>query len=267
MKVESECVQNILHAIVETSFNTRITKDAPLVDQLAIDDWSQRLCSVLVQEIGPVVNSQEIIGAGSLLDLAILVESRLPKNPMGQTVVDIYRLVEDLARDEIDARINYHWNACWEDFFRAGLADSLDDVEFVMRLEEEFGFAIPDEDAQAMRSIGQTVRYIWSRSCTQGFFLRRGPESICRGSFIFNEIRRLIIVRGGIPRNAGRLDACLKELLPHWYMEFWHQVQDVFQIELPQGCLWAFGSRLEGQVTVRELVHLILSKQKQQKNG
>lgn len=39
-------------------------------------------------------------------------------------------------------------------------ADSLDTVELVMALEEEFGIEIPDEDAEKMKSVGEAIRYI-----------------------------------------------------------------------------------------------------------
>ena len=39
-------------------------------------------------------------------------------------------------------------------------ADSLDTVELVMALEEEFGIEIPDEDAEKMTSVGDAVKYI-----------------------------------------------------------------------------------------------------------
>ncbi len=39
-------------------------------------------------------------------------------------------------------------------------ADSLDTVELVMALEEEFGIEIPDEDAEKMTNVGEAVRYL-----------------------------------------------------------------------------------------------------------
>jgi len=39
-------------------------------------------------------------------------------------------------------------------------ADSLDTVELVMALEEEFGAEIPDEDAEKMTTVGEAVKYI-----------------------------------------------------------------------------------------------------------
>ncbi len=39
-------------------------------------------------------------------------------------------------------------------------ADSLDTVELVMALEEEFSIEIPDEDAEKITSVGDAVTYI-----------------------------------------------------------------------------------------------------------
>jgi acyl carrier protein len=39
-------------------------------------------------------------------------------------------------------------------------ADSLDVVELVMALEEEFGLEISDEDAEKLRTVKQAVEYI-----------------------------------------------------------------------------------------------------------
>lgn len=43
-------------------------------------------------------------------------------------------------------------------------ADSLDVVELVMALEEEFGVEIPDEDVANMKTIGDAVTYIESKN-------------------------------------------------------------------------------------------------------
>jgi acyl carrier protein len=39
-------------------------------------------------------------------------------------------------------------------------ADSLDTVELVMALEEEFKLEIPDEEAEKISTVGQAVEYI-----------------------------------------------------------------------------------------------------------
>ena len=39
-------------------------------------------------------------------------------------------------------------------------ADSLDIVELVLAMEDEFGFEIPEDEAQNIRTVGDAVRYI-----------------------------------------------------------------------------------------------------------
>ena len=41
-------------------------------------------------------------------------------------------------------------------------ADSLDTVELVMALEEAFGMEIPDEEAEKIKTVGDTVNYVMS---------------------------------------------------------------------------------------------------------
>lgn len=43
-------------------------------------------------------------------------------------------------------------------------ADSLDTVELVMALEEEFGIEIPDEDAEKIQTVGDVAKYIEEHS-------------------------------------------------------------------------------------------------------
>lgn len=42
-------------------------------------------------------------------------------------------------------------------------ANSLDEVEIVMFLEDEFGFDIPDEEAEELKTVKQVVDYITKR--------------------------------------------------------------------------------------------------------
>ncbi len=42
-------------------------------------------------------------------------------------------------------------------------ADSLDAVEIMMALEDEFEITIPDEDAESFKNIGDIVKYVESK--------------------------------------------------------------------------------------------------------
>ena len=42
-------------------------------------------------------------------------------------------------------------------------ADSLDTVELIMKLEEEFEISIPEEDAEKMKTVGDAVEYLKSK--------------------------------------------------------------------------------------------------------
>lgn len=43
-------------------------------------------------------------------------------------------------------------------------ADSLDTVELVMALEEGFGLEIPDEEAEKIKTVNDTINYITSHA-------------------------------------------------------------------------------------------------------
>ena len=47
-------------------------------------------------------------------------------------------------------------------------ADSLDTVEVVMALEEEFGIEIPDEDAEKITTVGEATKYIEDKVSKKG---------------------------------------------------------------------------------------------------
>jgi len=46
-------------------------------------------------------------------------------------------------------------------------ADSLDTVELVMALEEEFGIEIPDEDAEKLATVGDALKYIEEKASSK----------------------------------------------------------------------------------------------------
>ena len=61
-------------------------------------------------------------------------------------------VAEQLGVDEADITL--------ETSFDDLNADSLDVVELIMALEEEFDIEIPDEDAEKIKTVGDAVEYI-----------------------------------------------------------------------------------------------------------
>ncbi len=47
-------------------------------------------------------------------------------------------------------------------------ADSLDIVELIMDMEEEFGIEIPDEAAEKIRTVGEAIQYIEQEQQSEG---------------------------------------------------------------------------------------------------
>lgn len=62
-------------------------------------------------------------------------------------------VVEQLGADEDDVTME-------ASFIEDLNADSLDIVELIMALEEEFELEIPDEDAEKIATVGDAVEYI-----------------------------------------------------------------------------------------------------------
>jgi len=65
-------------------------------------------------------------------------------------------IIDQLGADEEQVTIN-------SSFVDDLGADSLDIVELVMALEEEFDMQIPDEEAEKIRTVGDAVKYIQER--------------------------------------------------------------------------------------------------------
>jgi acyl carrier protein len=246
----------ILHSIAETCFNLPLSSDALLADQVHAAGWNQRLSDVLHEQLQVNLTPREVESAGSLSKLSELVESRLDRDSKGRSLVDIYAAVEEFVREELSHEINYHWHASWlGDLLND--TDSLEDVEIVIRMEEAFGFSIPDREAQQMHTVGQTVRYLWQRLIKQSFTLRQRPKEVCQSAFTFHELRRLLMIRGQVPRATVRLDARLGDLLPNWYFQFWKQIPSIFGRNLPHRSPLSRILGLEKRTTLRELIALL----------
>lgn len=69
----------------------------------------------------------------------------------------VFDKIKDIVVDQLDVDEE---EVTMETSFEDLDADSLDIVELIMALEEEFGIEIPDEDAEKLTSVGEAVKYI-----------------------------------------------------------------------------------------------------------
>ncbi|CEG71658.1 Putative Acyl carrier protein [Rhizopus microsporus] len=78
----------------------------------------------------------------------------LPKDTIESRILEILRGFEKVDANKVTAQSN---------FIKDLGLDSLDTVEVVMAIEEEFSVEIPDADADAIQSVQQAVEYISKR--------------------------------------------------------------------------------------------------------
>jgi len=74
--------------------------------------------------------------------------------------------VEEKVRNIIVEQLNVDAESVTPDasFIEDLGADSLDIVELVMTMEEEFDLEIPDEDAEKIKSVGDVITYVQNKS-------------------------------------------------------------------------------------------------------
>jgi len=73
-------------------------------------------------------------------------------------MADIEQRIKEIIADQLGETVE---NITPEkDFVKDLGADSLDVVELIMALEEEFGIEIPEEDAEKIKTVGDVIEYI-----------------------------------------------------------------------------------------------------------
>lgn len=73
-------------------------------------------------------------------------------------MMDVFEKVREIMSEQLDVDID---SITLDTSFVNDLeSDSLDIVEFIMAVEEEFGIEIPDEDAEKISTVRDAVEYI-----------------------------------------------------------------------------------------------------------
>jgi acyl carrier protein len=90
-------------------------------------------------------------------------------------------------------------------------------VELVMEVEDAFGFAIPDEDAEKIQRCGELHAYAVHR-------LRPLGGAPCRSAAAFHRVRRVLLRHLPVERRQVRPGALIHRLMGEAYVHRWASI-------------------------------------------
>ena len=105
----------------------------------------------------------------------------------------------------------------------------LDAVELVMEVEESFGIAIPDAEAEKIQTVGHLYHYILAKM--------DGPLQVagCLSAAAFHRLRRQLMGRFRVERRRIRPASALEDLIPRsGRREKWRQLGEALGWRMPE---------------------------------
>jgi acyl carrier protein len=86
------------------------------------------------------------------------METEIDKSQKGRTSMSVNQKIKDIIVEQLG--VDPERVAAEASFIDDLGADSLDIVELVMAMEEEFNIEIPDEDAEKLRTVADVQNYL-----------------------------------------------------------------------------------------------------------
>ncbi len=114
----------------------------------------------LASDLASYITGQTIVVDGGMVCRGVLGRNRSHTRG-GCIMSDIAQRVKDIVVEQLG--VNPDEVTPDASFIDDLGADSLDTVELVMALEEEFDAEIPDEDAENLKTVGEAIKYIEER--------------------------------------------------------------------------------------------------------
>jgi hypothetical protein len=100
-------------------------------------------------------------------------------------------------------------------------------VDLVAKVEDTFGFAIPEEDARELNTVGRLYEYV----LTHRF---HGKQQVCLSRIALHKIRRAMTAALHIPPVELRPSASMAAVLPRRRRHAWRVLEKATGLRLPQ---------------------------------